>query len=242
MRCKQEWTGTSPWRERFTSISDAAFRERTPCPVNSVERPLRCLLVGHNPSDHSWTSGTSYSNPSNRFWGLLRDGGILPKAWRPLAAPEELCNNMAGELGIGITDVLCEPGSDAQKFRRAQMLSARDETPWGFYSRLRGHVHRSGGAPSIVAFIGKRQWSQLFEPPLARCPDFVQEQRPPRWPLPHETLVVVLNSPSGRNAAVTPAERLAEYQRLAELIADTEGGGEGAVAGSDEKGRDAQID
>lgn len=237
---------TSPWRERFTSVSSDAFRDGVPCPIHNIEKPLRCLLVGHNPSDHSWRSGTSYSNPTNRFWGLLREGGVLPASWRPLAPPEELCNNMAGELGIGITDVLCEPGSDASTFRRAQMLAARDGTPWGFYARLRGHTRRAGCAPQVVAFIGKRQWSQLFEPPLARCPDFIQDKRPPKWPLPPDTVVVVLNSPSGRNAAVTPAQRLAEYERLASMLhsdpteAPAKGGS--CAADTDTEARDDATD
>uniref|UniRef100_A0A7S4B467 Uracil-DNA glycosylase-like domain-containing protein n=1 Tax=Chrysotila carterae TaxID=13221 RepID=A0A7S4B467_CHRCT len=151
------------WRERYTSISPLAFERRILCNMNA-EVPLRCLLVGHNPSDHAWASGTGYSNPSNRFWKLLRESGILPATWRPAASPEELCNNIAGDLGIGITDYLLVPGSEAQKFDRSRMLRARAD----FYQRLASHAKRAGGAPRIIAFVGKRQWTQCFEPPLKR--------------------------------------------------------------------------
>ena len=71
----------------------------------------------------------------------------------------------------------------------------------------------------IIAFIGKRQWAQLFEPVLPRVDGLVQAEMPPRWPFGRdECTVYVLNSPSGRNAAVTPAGRLAEYAELAAAI------------------------
>jgi hypothetical protein len=55
-----------------------------------------CLtwVAGHNPSDHSWKSGTGFSNPSNRFWSVLSitryyigewcagESGVLPCWWR----------------------------------------------------------------------------------------------------------------------------------------------------------------
>ena len=69
------------WRERYASITQAAFEARKPCDAHP-EQPLRCLLIGHNPSEHAWDSGVGYSNPSNRFWPLLRQSGVLPAGWR----------------------------------------------------------------------------------------------------------------------------------------------------------------
>ena len=61
------------------------------------EGPLRLLLVGHNPSEHSWRTGWAYSNPSNAFWKLmcgavlretlaLKAQDMLPKAMLDQAA------------------------------------------------------------------------------------------------------------------------------------------------------------
>lgn len=201
------------WRERYTSISAEAFQQRIPCPENA-EVPLRLLLIGHNPSEHAWASGVGYSNPTNRLWPLLRASGVLPAPWRQDEPLLSLNNNMAGELGIGITDVLCSPGSDAAAFKRRQMRAARK----GFYGRLRGHAHRAGAPPRLVAFVGKRQWKELFEPPLTKVESGPQSLLPPDWPWAHgddgSPTVWVLTSPSGR-AAVPPAERLGEYSCLA---------------------------
>ena len=206
------------WRERYASVSAAEFAERRPCREHA-ERPLRLLLIGHNPSEHSWNSGVGYSNPSNRFWPLLREAGILPADWRAGEPVEALCNNAPGELGIGITDVLCAPGSDAQEFGRVAMRAARDgtdEVP-GLFDRLAAHTRRAGAPPRLVAFVGKRQYGMLFDSPLKKVPSGVQTVLPPRWPLDPSTEVHVLTSPSGR-AAVPPAERLAEYQAVAAAL------------------------
>lgn len=29
--------------------------------------PLRLIIIGHNPSEHAWSTGHFYSNPSNRM-------------------------------------------------------------------------------------------------------------------------------------------------------------------------------
>ena len=184
------------WRERYASVSAAEFAERQPC-REYAERPLRLLLIGHNPSEHSWNSGVGYSNPSNRFWPLLREAGILPADWRAGEPVEALCNNAPGELGIGITDVLCAPGSDAQEFGRVAMRAARDgtdEVP-GLFDRLAAHTRRAGAPPRLVAFVGKRQYGMLFDSPLKKVPSGVQTVLPPRWPLDPSTEVHVLTSP-----------------------------------------------
>ena len=150
------------------------------------------LVIGHNPSEHSWASGWSYSNPSNNFWRLLVKGAIVPEDWSA-----EDCPRLPGELGVGFTDAGCVPGSDAARFGRATMREWRAD----LYARLRGHLCRASGydfgdgdedtedavpvpgdtvsvpgddsaaaaaaargyGPAIVAFAGKRQYGQLFD-------------------------------------------------------------------------------
>jgi len=43
------------WQERYHSICPACFEKVVEC-THYVEKPLRLLIVGHNPSDHAWTS------------------------------------------------------------------------------------------------------------------------------------------------------------------------------------------
>jgi thymine-DNA glycosylase len=70
----------------------------------------------------------------------------------------------------------------------------------------------------LIAFSGKRQFSHLFTPPLAKVEHYGRQTRlPPGWP--RECLdgceVWVLPSSSGR-AAMTTEQRAVPYQQLAE--------------------------
>ena len=84
--------------------------------------------------------------------GLLGDsrrlgdgtGGPSP-VWGAVTA-----NRLPDELGIGITDVGCEAGSEADKYPRATMLRWRDD----LYRRLKAHRSRAGRAPENIAFSG----------------------------------------------------------------------------------------
>ncbi len=222
-------SGGSVWRERFSSVCDDCYRSAVHCPHFS-ETPLTLLIIGHNPSEHTWSTGFPYSNPSNRFWKLLVDGGILPRViprgieptdrWTPAAA-----NRLPDLLGIGITDVGCEPGSEADKYPRATMLRWRAN----LFARLRAHRRRAGRAPAVVAFTGVRQFSQLFDPPLKRLGRFGRQTiddttignasvLPPGWPYRDcSTEVFVLPSSSGR-AAFTKEDRLAPYRELGDFL------------------------
>jgi len=124
------------WRERYAPACAACEAARTPC-AHTRERPLKLLVCGHNPSDHSWMSGFSYSNPSNNFWRLLVTGEIIPKDWTA-----EDCPRLQRELGIGFTDAGTVPGNDAAKYDRKTMLAWRAD----LYARLRGHLCRVAAA------------------------------------------------------------------------------------------------
>ena len=121
------------WRERYARVCDECEAGRVPC-RHHPERPLRLLVIGHNPSNHSWESGFSYSNPSNNFWKLLVTGSLVPEDWTAADCPR-----LPGELGIGFTDAGTEPGNDANKYPRAVMRAWRDD----LYARLRGHLCRA---------------------------------------------------------------------------------------------------
>lgn len=51
-------------------------------PEKLGSEPLRLIIVGHNPSEHAWSSGHYYSNPSNRMWSILIVTGIAPEGIR----------------------------------------------------------------------------------------------------------------------------------------------------------------
>ena len=195
------------WRERWSGICETCFQQGCQC-AHFPELPLRMLIIGHNPSVRTWEVGVAYGNASNRFWPLMRSAGILPRGWREDDHLHVINNAMPFELGIGITDIGCLPGSDAAEFGRDIMALWRTD----LYKRIRAHVHRvtlccnamtpvakeggrqageeAGGLgqefahPRIVAFTGKRHFSLLFDPPLKGLSFGPQQARPQGWPFP----------------------------------------------------------
>jgi len=127
----------SGWRERWASVCDDCFKRGIHC-SHYDEKPLKLLLLGHNPSQKTWEVGVAYGNPSNRFWTLLRKSEILPSKWREDDQLWRINNMMPHELGIGISDIGCFPGSDAAEFGHDVMLQWRED----FYKRARAHLHR----------------------------------------------------------------------------------------------------
>ncbi|ETV86856.1 hypothetical protein H257_01905 [Aphanomyces astaci] len=230
-KAKAAATVARKWQERYHSICDTCFDQVQEC-VHCPDTPLRLLIVGHNPSDHAWQSGYSYSNPTNRMWKLLAGEyfkttwtGVLPPGWTMADQ-----NKMPHVLGIGFSDLGIEPGNDASTYGRKTM------TEWkhAFYIRLRRHLHRVAATlhrvddasscsneyqhgPLLVAFSGKRQYSFLFDPPSKRAiPNGKQDPStlPRDWPLPPSCEVWVLPSSSGR-AAMSEAQRCQPYMDLA---------------------------
>eukprot|EP00644_Phytophthora_capsici_P012516 jgi/Phyca11/112830/e_gw1.23.240.1 len=205
------------WQERWHGICDDCFERAQPC-VHYPEHRLRLLIVGHNPSDHAWKTGYSYSNPTNRMWMLLT-GTLSPHSWEgilPSTAriPEQ--NILPLVHGVGFTSIGMEPGNDASKYGKRTMEAWRDS----FFRRLRRHACDLPHAPILVAFSGKRQFSWLFSPPLSKIENYGKQTRlPPGWPheLRADSEVWVLPSSSGR-AAMTTAQRTLPYQQLAERL------------------------
>jgi len=115
------------------------------------------------------------------------------------------------QFRIGFTDVIRVPNSDATSLKRRHFIEQRDL----FYKRILSHANRVGALPQRIAFVGKRQFSMLFDPPLNRVELGLQNLVPPNFPL--DTPIWVLSSPSGR-AAMTWEERLGPYRELSESM------------------------
>ena len=164
--------------------------------------PIGVLLVGHNPSQASWDSGHYFSNPSNLFWRLIRESKLIPEDY------SGVCDDkMVANLNFGFTDVIRVPGSDASKIKHNAFIDQRSD----FYKRISTHALRISAEPMVIAFIGKRQFSHLFDPPLKSTDFGVQSQMPKSFPLKSE--IWVLPSSSGR-AVLKWKDRLKPYQDL----------------------------
>jgi hypothetical protein len=108
---ESESEANGKWQERWHAICDECFEQAQPC-EHYPERRLRLLIVGHNPSDHAWKTGYSYSNPTNRMWMLLA-GTLSPHSWEgivPSTARITEQNTMPYIHGVGFTSIGLEVG------------------------------------------------------------------------------------------------------------------------------------
>jgi G:T/U-mismatch repair DNA glycosylase/Sec-independent protein translocase protein TatA len=131
---------------------------------NQKENILKLIIVGHNPSEQSFTKGHYYANPVNRMWPLLRKATIVPSNFT--------CENdreCPSKLRIGFTDV-CWNYCETNSFNITDKeLSLNKDS---FYGRLGAHCQRvhqnypnillEECYPRILAFAGVRQWKALF--------------------------------------------------------------------------------
>lgn len=65
-------------------------------------------MIGHNPSEHAWNSGFSYSHPSNGFRKLITGQYKEGVKWTGLVAPDWQITDMnaaPSDYGIGIIDI-----------------------------------------------------------------------------------------------------------------------------------------
>ena len=192
-------------------------------------KPLRLILVGHNPSEHAWKSGHYYSNPSNRMWKILKETGIQDPKSAEGAKGDDV---MPEQRGVGFIDVgVGHPGTDSSKFSSEEFLQWKKN----FYSHLESHLKEANksigclcgacGAPKIVAFTGKRQFVELLNvdykakgvKKVTKIDLGPQQILPSGWPFPKETDVWVLTSTSGASALTNEA-RIAPYKALSQAL------------------------
>ena len=156
---------------------------------------------------HTWETGHYFANPSNRFWRLLEESGIID------GNDPKLDDVMVENFGFGFCDVIETPGNDAS------MISRRDFTQNApsFLKRIDNYALSMNGTLKRICFVGKRQWKQLFHPILAHCNHGKQshEHRPPNWPDSLNGIDVwILPSPSGR-AVLSNEDWVSPYHDLA---------------------------
>lgn len=148
------------------SYNSEGLQELYKSPYQEKEEVLRVIIIGHNPSDQSWTKRHYYANPVNRMWSLLgKKAQIIPPHYT--AQNDQDCPSSSR---VGFTDLLFG-------INETNSCKITDNEVRGFkkslYSRLVAHVHRVASScsipveeayPRILAFAGVRQWKALFPP------------------------------------------------------------------------------
>jgi TDG/mug DNA glycosylase family protein len=169
---------------------------------DQIDPRVRVLFVGINPGLRSAAVGHHFAGPTNRFWRLLFESGLVPE---PLTFADD---GRLPEWGYGLTNIIARAtrGSSEltrQDYERGARVLLRKIVLW---------------RPEILAPVGVSVWRAL-----ARAIDVPGIDREPvtLGVQPHRVeraQVYVLPNPSGRNAHLSYAEMLAAYRGLRELL------------------------
>ena len=151
------------------------------------------LLVGINPGVRSSQVGHHFAGPSNRFWKLLYESGLVSE---PIGFRDD---DRLHEWGFGITNLIPRPTPGIDTLRPDEYVAGA--------KTLRRKIRRL--KPEVVAFIGVTLFRSVFGrrqgQPVALG---VQEERL------EGARVFVLPNPSGRNANFSYGEMLEAFVEL----------------------------
>ena len=167
---------------------------------------VRVLFVGINPGVRSALTGHHFAGPSNRFWKLLWNSGLVPE---PLSYQDDV---RLPDWGFGITNLVPRPSPGIDDLKPVEYVAG--------WKALERKIRRF--RPQVVALVGVtlyRAIVPLVDPAARRV----------RGPLLavtglqpieiHGAQVFVLPNPSGRNANFSYAEMLDAFRSLQRLIA-----------------------
>jgi TDG/mug DNA glycosylase family protein len=162
-----------------------------------IRPPVRVLLVGINPGIRSSQVGHHFAGPSNRFWKLLCESGLVPE---PIGFADDV---RLHEWGFGMTNLIPRPTPGIDTLRPEEYIAGAKV--------LRGKIRRL--KPAVVAFIGVT----LFRSVFGRRPG-----QPVALGLQEERLegarVFVLPNPSGRNANFSYGAMLEAFVELRRVL------------------------
>ena len=158
-----------------------------------IRPPVRVLLVGINPGIRSSQVGHHFAGPSNRFWKLLYESGLVPE---PIGFADDV---RLHEWGFGITNLIPRPTPGIDTLRPEEYLAGA--------KMLRRKIRRL--KPEVVAFIGVTLFRSVFDRRAGQPVSLgLQVARL------EGSRVFVLPNPSGRNANFSYAEMLDAFARL----------------------------
>lgn len=85
------------FRERYHRICDNHFNGSQECTC-FPELPLELLFIGLNPSEESWETGVSYGHPSNLFWKIIIESGLI-------TLTDEEAEGVDSDFGKGVAKI-----------------------------------------------------------------------------------------------------------------------------------------
>jgi TDG/mug DNA glycosylase family protein len=164
----------------------------------------RVLFVGINPGVRSAVTGHHFAGPSNRFWKLLFESGLVSE---PIGHDDD---DRLPEWGYGITNLIARPTPGINDLRPAEYAEG-----WEVLARK---VRRY--RPRILALVGVTVYRALL-PRLKGVENAPAKERVAlglQQEVVHGARLFVLPNPSGRNANFTYAEMLSAFRSLKEEL------------------------
>jgi TDG/mug DNA glycosylase family protein len=158
------------------------------------------MLIGINPGVMSATTGHHFAGPTNRFWRLLYESGVVPE---PVTHEDDV---RLPQWGIGMTNLVARPTPGIDTLRPEEYLEG-----WAILEKKIESFR-----PDIVAFVGVTMYRALWrvlghaEAPAIK-PGFQKATV-------HGARIFVLPNPSGRNAHFSYADMLAAFRALARAM------------------------
>lgn len=182
-----------------------AHRRLTDC----IRPDIRVLLVGINPGVMSAATGHHFAGPSNRFWKLLYESGLVSE---PITHEDDV---RLPEWGLGMTNLVARPSPGIDELKRQEYIDG-----WHVLEKKIA-LYR----PAIVAFVGVTMYRALWNVIGGVADDHRPAPRLSRKASPvieigfqhatvHGARIFVLPNPSGRNANFTYAEMLGAFRSL----------------------------
>jgi len=178
--------------------------------TDRIEPGVRVLLVGINPGVRSAQTGHHFAGPSNRFWKLAYEAGLIPE---PITHEGDV---RLPEWGLGITNLVARPSPGIDDIRPQEYLQG--------WAALQQKIAKF--RPEVVAFVGvtlyRALWKVLGQTALG-APKLRGARAPVITPgFQHATIhgarVFVLPNPSGRNANFSYQEMLDAFKALRRAI------------------------
>ena len=173
---------------------------------------ISVLFVGINPGVRSATVGHHFAGPSNRFWKLMFESGLVSEQIGYLD------DDRLGEWGYGITNLVPRATPGIGDLRPVEYTAG-----WRALERkIRKHK------PAVVALVGVTLYRAIL--PLLVPPASASGRLVPRIRLGaqrvtiHGARVFVLPNPSGRNANFSYRNMLAAFRMLARYLSTTSSG------------------
>jgi TDG/mug DNA glycosylase family protein len=167
---------------------------------DKIEPGVRVLLVGINPGVRSAETGHHFAGPSNRFWKLLYEAGVIPE---PISHEGDV---RLPEWGFGMTNLIARPSPGIDDLAPAEYLEG--------WKILEQKIERY--RPQIVAFVGVTMYRALWRVlGHAKAPVIKPGFQPGTV---HGARIFVLPNPSGRNAHFSYADMLAAFRALARAV------------------------